>query len=319
MKKITTLTCLIVIFLFSCKKDKRKNNPFDKYLFSADCECSDPDIPELEGFNSGYEFYSPSDYIYSPVVNPANPNELLYCTKSTGMKAFDIFIFNRSEKTSTLLLNTELTSSPKWGQNGWILINSDSIYKVKSNGDSLTGLTVGYASEWNFDCTKFAYSVLDESKHKYIGVVYDFNSNKKDTLPFMLSSNICWQNRNGLLVYFRFHDNQHHFFVADIISKITTTVLDIVSPTPPAWLNENEFVYGHDQKLLKFNISNATITTIAKFCSNDFIGAFSFSPQSKELVTTIDHWKYLGGNKIQISNKIMILNFNDNSVTYINP
>lgn len=315
MKYTITVFSIIILFSLSCKKEKI-DDIFERYLFDLNSNCTDTEIPELEGFTTGYQFIIDSNNVNYPFFNPNNPNEILFYNQYSTK---NIYIYNRANSSKKVLINANLLSPPKWGKNGWILLTNGIISKIRENGDSLQTVTTGLYPEWNYNASRFAYDTYNPNTGKNIGVIYNFQSNLKDTLPFMLNADKCWQNQSNRIVYFRNHDNQSHFFVADMNSVSTNPFMEITSPGPPCWINDNEFVYQSNQKIYIYNLQTASNKTIAKLCSKEFIGYMSYAPSTKELITNLDHWKSIGDNKIVVSSKLIIFNFNDNSVSYITP
>lgn len=306
---------LTILLFFSCKKTE-KNDNFEKYQFDLCTKCTDTDIPELKGLNSGYEFIIDTSNINYPYFNPNNSNEILYYNQYISN---NIYIYDRLSKTKKVLLKSNLLSPPKWGANDWILFDNGSVYGIKSNGDSLKYITKGYNPEWNYTSDKFAVDVINPVTRKSIGAVYNWNSNLIDTLPFILGAGKCWQNKTNKIALYAPEEFMQGYAISDMNTKTRTLLNKIKSPGPPCWINDNEFIYTYDTYLIVFNINTGISRTISKLCSNESIGYLSYSPLSNELITSINHWKSLGGDKILVTTKIMILNFIDNSVTYITP
>jgi hypothetical protein len=315
MKQLIIIFILFIFFLIACKKEKL-DDISETYMFDINSNCTDTNIPELKGFNTGYRFYNDSNNVNYAYFNPNNPNEFLYFNQYISN---NIYIYSRTSNTKKILTNAHLLSPPKWGKHGWILLDNGVIYIIKENGDSLQQMFTGYNPEWNSDGNKFAYAVINWDIGKYIGVTYNTQTNTKDTLPFMLNAGKCWQNNSNKIIFYSSEEATQGFVLVDMNTKTRTLLNKIESSGPPCWINENEFVYTSNQKIYIFNILTGNSKAIAKFCSNEFGSYMSYSPISKELITSITHWKSLGENKILITSKIIILNFKNNSVTYISP
>ena len=312
---------LIFAFLGSCKKKCCHNNNTTKnFIFNTNSNCTDTEVSTLSEPSLGFIFTFNNKYSTMPYFNPNNPNEFIYYNQySTN----NLYIFNRTTNTKSLVINAVLIFPPKWGKNNWILLNTHSkdVYKIKTNGDSLLKIISSecYNPEWNKDATQIAFHTTNWNTSKSIGVIYNTQSNIKDTLPFMLTAGKCWQNSTNKIIFYSTEQNMKGFVSADINNRTRTLLTDIESPTPPCWINDSEFVYSFNSKIFIFNILTGNNNIIAELCSNEHIGYISYSPISKELITSIDHWKALDKENILISSKIMILNFNDNSVSYITP
>ena len=312
MKYIFTVFCIVISL--SCKKENSTLFKIEKFVFQTNSNC-----PTFYS-SSTYQLISDSNHsLVYPCFNPNNSNELLLYDNHKQ----EIVIFNRFNNSKKNVQKTNIHFPPKWGKKGWITFSNGSIFIVKENGDSLTKINSGYDSEWNIDGSKISYSTFNSITNRNIGVICDIYTMKKDTLPFMLNAGNCWQNKLNRMVYYSSEEHIQQYVIIDINQLIRYPIYKIIdqnfTPSPPCWINENEFVYYFNHTLNLFNITNGINKKIAEMCANDFLNFLSYSYQSKELVTHIYQQKNIGNNKILVSTKIMILNFNDNSVSYINP
>lgn len=114
------------------------------------------------------------DYKY-PQFNPNNMNEIAF------IKSYDLWLFDMCEGEKYLLQN-DVSFLWDWSKRDWLLITKRdrNLYKIKSNGDSLTLLNAGgfntYAT-WNPTGDKFMF--LDNNS----GVpLMDINGNRIDTM-----------------------------------------------------------------------------------------------------------------------------------------
>jgi hypothetical protein len=329
MYKIIVL--LLICFCLGCKKDKpaviESVTGFtflEDNIFDLNGNCTDTLIPELPEFNHGYEFVDINTNLKFASFNPNNPNEIIYYRDNYNLNGVhSVMIFDRVSNTERLLIEMQLVSPPKWGKNGWILLSAGNIFKIKENGDSLEVIANGYSAEWNYDCTKIAYPVVNGNTNKYIGVVQDFASGVKDTLPFMLGSNNDWQNQSNKMVFHTSEMAYNGVNIVDMDKREKTMILDL--PVGPCWINDKEFVFVGEHpvtfknQLFVCNIVNRTVTSLGSFCSNDQIVFYNYCPLSNELITIVHHWKSLGGIKISITSQLMILNFSTHSITFFNP
>lgn len=114
-------------------------------LFYASCEidpyiedgCGNlPDLNEL-----GYITVRDSVMYYAPFFNPNNENEFVYIEWNESDGINKLFTYNMSNGAKTYLTdNVDLY--PQWNSKNWIVFNryTTQIWKIKSNGDSLTML-----------------------------------------------------------------------------------------------------------------------------------------------------------------------------------
>lgn len=320
--------CLVI----ACNKVKPPDISYDTgfeqivdYKFILNANCDTAIIPELPEINQGYIVHEDATNVKFASFNPNNSNEIVFCRKSNGATK-EINVYDRQTHTSRLLTSMQIISPPKWGNNGWILLNAGNIYKIKGNGDSLEVIAKGYSSEWNYDGSKFAYDVLNGNTKHYIGVVQDFATGKKDTLPFTLDSHISWQNQDNQMVFYTSDQNSKGINIVDMNKVEKKKIFEIPDQsTLTCWINNNEFAFViSDTSLNRYqlkicNIKTSTITAIAEFCLYDSAVFLSYSPSSNELLTIVSHVSSLGGIHLSITARLMVLNLNDYSVNYIDP
>lgn len=323
MKKILILF-LIAIISNSCKRIKVvpivvSTEPqftyIDNYLFILDDACKDS-VEELPEINSGYQFVEDPTNVRYASFNPNNPNEIIYYRDNYVIGGTnEVLIYDRTLQSSKVLANLKLNSPPKWGKNGWILLSSNGVYKIKENGDSLGLIASGTYPEWNYTSTKFVCTSPGTSN----GYIYDFLNNTTENLSFHIGYGPAWQNQKNLMVHFPTDQVMQGFNLGDMNVKTNKRILYQMSSHLPCWLNDSEFVYTQDDKLKILNIENYTISTIAKFCANDHGHFLSYSQISNELMMPVEHWKSIGPELVEISGRIMVLNFNTYTVSYFNP
>ncbi|HMT35484.1 MAG TPA: hypothetical protein PKC41_06480 [Chitinophagaceae bacterium] len=314
----------IILFIFSsCKRAKilpvlptskhEKYTYIDNYIFNLNSNCTDT---ILDFGNQEPQFIFHNSYTNYAYFNPENPNEILYYKDNYSLNSnYKLLIYNRSTASSQLLFNSQLTSQAKWSRNGWVLLCADSIYKIKPNGDSLEALTRGKNAEWNFEGTKFVFKPFDES----CTLLYNDSSKITDTLPIKVEGLLCWQNATNLMAFASTDISTNGLNIVDMNQMSSETVLDNLSPVGLYWLSEFEIIYGGDHNIRILNLKNNTITTIAKICPNEGIHSICYSSISNELLITVSHYKQIDKTKVEASSYLMILNFNDYSVTYIKP
>ncbi|TND10148.1 MAG: hypothetical protein FD123_396 [Bacteroidetes bacterium] len=181
-RAIAIISCCMLFF--SCSKD---------IAFSLEGNCFD--FPPSTG-PFGYSYQYPASLYLAPCFNPNNSNEFVYVreTKSTGQT--ELRIKNRSTGND-YLLTTSIFQKPDWGRNGWILFNhgDNNVWKIKSNGDSLTQLTFTsscFDAVWNYAGDRYVFRRTDGANN--YSIIADDEGNPLDTLPGFILSNGSWSN-----------------------------------------------------------------------------------------------------------------------------
>lgn len=130
-----------------------------------------------------------------PVFNPLNPDEFAYArydldTIFPWVDEREIHIYNLSTREDRMIYHGPLWSGMDWGVNGWLLINraDNQVWKIKSDGDSLTQLTFSGINEdarWNADATRFvAWHAGEGGAEDDYSAIYDGQGNVIEILPF---------------------------------------------------------------------------------------------------------------------------------------
>ncbi|MFK8104556.1 MAG: TolB family protein [Saprospiraceae bacterium] len=157
-----------------------------------------------------YEIYSDViryDYYY-PVFNPKNNNEIAYLRfdNTTWGLAHDLWIFNFCTGEQKKIADNA-AHSLSWSDKGWLLFGgvNQQLWKVKTNGDSLTQLTFSgdynRFPKWNPSGDKYLYNTQTGSTGFYI--IADEEGVPLDTLTEMASSgSYSWidEQRIGFLI-----------------------------------------------------------------------------------------------------------------------
>jgi hypothetical protein len=183
MKKIFFILHLViwaVVIVSSCHKEC--SNPVtttkigcpDMYN-SQSRPYTNPYMGTLETFSPipPYHVY-PDRFVYKdPCINPNNEYEFCYLRRENSMQFDDdqdLYVFNFcSGKTN--LITRHVAYSPDWSVKDWIIFTGQdrNLWKVKSNGDSLTQLTFSVFcqnAKWNSNGTMFGYNYTNIANEK---------------------------------------------------------------------------------------------------------------------------------------------------------
>lgn len=175
MKKILYIT-LFAALILGCRKDKLI--PEEVGIGNSSCNCPEEytngtlpldstfDIQKTNTqpgcpFLPEYIPITPNYYLH-PAINPNNPYEFTFIRANIDDQQNNgTYVFNMCTKELTFL-NVQ-GSNMDWSVKDWIIYigNDNQLYKIKSNGDSLTQLTnngsFNYNPKWNPNGTKFIY------------------------------------------------------------------------------------------------------------------------------------------------------------------
>ncbi len=154
------LVLLGVYFFSSCKKKTQPVNcevPND----IDSCYCKPKPQPQIvvDGMTPVYG----ESYAERIEMNPKNVNEIIYIKKYPDK----LMYFNRQTLEKRVLFDEPLIGVLSWSVEDWVLFQRMSdfnLYKIKSNGDSLTKLTSGgayFQGIWNSQGDKIV------AYHKY--------------------------------------------------------------------------------------------------------------------------------------------------------
>lgn len=266
-----------------------------------------------------------------PCFNPNNPMEFVYYNKYR-----ELYKYNAQTKQNTLIYSWKLSPSYvyirepiQWGRNDWLLFSmSDNnginvgidIYKIKSNGDSLTCLTSAGTNPhsnplWSPDASLYIY----ENNHKDIKYICKTATNEvidsipNSLAPFHFDS---WSETNKICgVSFE------KIYVYDFNTKTYQVVhqhaFDITSWNP-MWLKDNQTICKISQgNIVAFNTQSHTSKLLRKGCQTiEYING-SYSPLTRKMLWTKIKRKYIGNFKVFYSTHIVIMNEDGSEETEI--
>jgi hypothetical protein len=102
---------------------------------SLDNESTCDELPQGPPF--GWSYIVDTPHYSFPYFNPNNPEQIIFQKKNYQTGAVSLLKFNLVTKVSSVLYAGENIFQPKWGKDGWILLNlsDNNIWKIKDNGD----------------------------------------------------------------------------------------------------------------------------------------------------------------------------------------
>ena len=193
----------IAIFFIACHKDD------DEIIIAPDC-LEDYLIPAVEVEDSSifacflecsfdceiiYSSDNPYNYYY-PCFNPQNPDQLAYYRKDNKVynNANELWVVDFCTGERNMLVNDALYGLD-WSIKDWLIYTASdqNIWKIKSNGDSLTQITssgdYNRYPKWDDNGERIAYELEDHGQTFFI--VLNTIDNLRDTL-WDLRYIDCW-------------------------------------------------------------------------------------------------------------------------------
>jgi hypothetical protein len=228
MNRITLLALLSIFCLCSCnsEKDNILPNPINEIeeepclwdAYVTKTVNQDSSIEFLQCPFEPFEHYI-GKYRYSyPEFNPKNPNELAYIrydNEGHGL-IHELWIFDFCTGENRYVTDKIMTRLD-WSVKDWLLFTGKDrqLWKIKSNGDSLTQLTFSgfsnYNAKWHPTKDSFIFKKNAAQTH---AILATGNGNHLDTFPAIIySGEWAWKNERELYVtdYFSINGNDPGF------------------------------------------------------------------------------------------------------------
>ena len=178
---------IIGIFFTTCHKEPPFIEEDPPEWVPDSCDINIPGHISVWGvsFTKQFPFYN------YPSYNPNNPDEIVFREEwlidtLINDTLYDVIHgglvkYNMATGDKELIYDGLVGPSPRWSRKGWILLflPDYKIYKIKSNGDSLTQLTFEgtcLGPEWNKAGDQFVYSLISEDGN--LAVFCDENGNE---------------------------------------------------------------------------------------------------------------------------------------------
>jgi hypothetical protein len=296
MKKLKYLLLLILWLSYnSCKNDDLSECKTTK----PDC-LSEPGEPVIN-FDSIIDLtlciFSP-DYVpihryeYShPVFNPNNTNEIIYLRTDYENGSFskqELWKYNFCSDETSYITDLALYGID-WSSKDWIIYTGydQNLYKIKSNGDSLTQLTnngeFNSWAKWNDSGNQYLYRQEGISGL----LIADERGEILDTLDGLLVSQWSWDNDRVFFTGGTF-DNRSRFGEYDIINNeiividsTLTRLLGAIKYNESA--NELAFLFGN--KAFSFhNLITSQVEQRITGYDNRTYSTFDLSPDGKTII-----------------------------------
>ena len=239
------------------------------------------------GWSFGWQrIYEPPSLV-QPDFNPDNPDEFLFVYYDNG---FDkLYSFNMRMNVLRLIYEGNIIYRPKWGKDGWILLNlSDAnIWKIKDNGDSLTQLTYTadcFHPSWNYNYSIIGYT--SPRTGSYLGYLIDKCGNELGEVEYSFDENTSWSSPNyitgfeysGKLIVYNFI-NFKTLYLSDFSTEnrglgYSTTILK----------DNNTVIWSYQKGIFETKIDKKTTRSIYPSCNAIRFYNASYSRDRKKIL-----------------------------------
>lgn len=304
MKNMSFLLIVLMTF-FSCKKKVIESNiliPHEAIDY-VDCNCPSYDLP----YNTPLEpIYGETNY-HSPQINPNNPDEIAFTSAPYGYgNQSQIIIYNLATQEKRILLNNVwFPSQLSWGKKDWILfLSNQQLYKIKSNGDSLTPLgyhdTLFHAM-WNSIGDRFIAFHKWKLPTEPRTFIFDVNGNVIDSI---FSSQ--WYHITGTWSHPEYYLNSYYSDIRLIDLNTKKIIKHIKSPslnehtqlglyTVVNWVSPTKLIFNAGSGLYTYDLANDQIKHYRCDC-NFKIMEFCHAADFSRIVITKSSYHPTGNN-----------------------
>ncbi len=297
----------LLILAASCSKD---------VALSPDGECYDlPPSTSWTGYSYTYAQYS---YL-APCFNPNSGDEFVYIREVRDSLVIGELRIKNIITGTDFSLTMGAWRKPNWGRNGWILFNhgDNNIWRIKSNGDSLTQLTVDGSSHdarWNYDATKYVFWQRIGSGNYYT-IIADANGNHLDTLTDFSYYYGSWSNDDIKIsstydngnesspAYYDFNSNQIVFPATVQVSDARDNVGD------SDWFPDSRRILWNTGREINItDVVTRETRTIKYACTSKLYVWMDVSPDGQKIITSRWDQKMVGDNTVHVESNIYLMN-----------
>lgn len=248
------------------------------------------------------------DYLY-PYTNPENNNQVVYCFRDNAhayTPGYELWLLDFCSKSRKKLATGASSSGCSWGPHNWVIFTTigQEIYKVKSNGDSLTQLVFNSndynrSPRFNLSRDKFAY----QTENSGLGIVYfliqDFYSGQTDTITSMKYAETWeWVNDHELFFTTLNHDLSLDLNIYNISTKKSiklnnlpcAQLLDYVIFNVMPVSSENALLWCTPKRIGKIDLSTGEYQILSTaFRQENYLGISAYDSNHFILNKQIKH------------------------------
>lgn len=318
---ILTTFSLMLLCIGGCKKDP--------HLLSNGSDCSD--FP-MSSSSIGYQYQNRNPTLdrKAACFNPNNIAEIVLTIGDSLNSAGDnLYTLNLNTGQKTFLASNAWYQ-PKWSANNWIVFNriDSQIWKIKSNGDSLTQLTFygeNYDPEWSPDGNKLIFR--QEISPMFSVMVTTQNGYKLDSMANTFYGRGAWAPNSTKIATIFNAFTGHNIGLIDIQSKTVNAITSYSEQSSTAktiinsmdWSNDSQSVFWcSGYGLYKTDVNTGTTTQLKFGCDRKYYMYPSISPDGQKIIVERIDAKLLNDNTIYSEYNLYIMDINGDNETKIN-
>lgn len=289
---VSILLIILLVLISACKKE----NPV-----VSDCVP----IPPYQEMGTGYNYILDSIYYTRPYFNPNNPNEIIF-VKEKGISN-KLIKYNLLTKDKQILYEGTIIFQPKWGKNDWILLNlpDANIWKIKSNGDSLTRITSRggyYQPEWNSNSDKIVFYESFAYQNYFIS---DINGNILDSFPNNLAAPMKWYNDS--LIFYQIHFN---IYCLNINARILSVFYSHEANDAGGILitKNADLIFSKTDGIFSINLSSKSLTKIKSTCNSKVYMWPTYSSITDKIIWQRLDYTLIDKQNVFVKSRLLIMN-----------
>lgn len=296
--------CIMLVIVFSCKKNiiEKVNEPI---IIKPDTCIS---IPQISNPNTGYNYIFDSILLSNCCYNPNNSNEIILSISNSN--GTGLYKLNLLTKQLIKLYDGEIWSEPSWGKNDWILFTlpDECVWKIKSNGDSLTKIsdTGCFNPLWSPDAKYYLYT---NPSYQNKTTIFNLNDSVIKVLP--LSCSVAW-NEDNILVFSESHGVYFYYFDND---SLTFKWFEFgFNGGGFVWVNNHEVIYtslslwpNTENYFIKLDI-NGNTSNLKSYCNGWQYNSRTYNPVSNKIIFSKYSYTVVNSNTLFVRSHLVISN-----------
>lgn len=292
----SSMLAVLLLCMAACRKDP-------EFVVTEEGIC----VPTPQSPLTGWNYIPEMNTLDDARFNPDNPQECMFSTGPIGSPR-KVWIYNLQTRQLRLVFSSYLIFPCEWGPPGWISLNAgdENVYKIKTNGDSLTQLTFTggcYAPIWDRPRERIGFYTSIGSSF-----IIDSHGTYLDTLeapcsmydgaqwydPFWITSATAVDLRRANIV-----DCQ-----VDVLAHYSPN--NSGGGTGVTRISEHAVVWSTDAGVWSTDINTHQTTKLLTTCNASYYVGLSYHPAINKLLTIrID--RVPAGNNLMIYTKLVMM------------